>query len=276
MGKYIDLHVHTSMSDGTSTPFEVVKQAADMNLAAIGITDHDTVNGVEASLEAGRILNVEVIPGVELSAEFEQELHILGYCIDVKSVQLKKTLKELREYRKMRNPKMIEKVNQLGMNITMEEVKAYAQGTFIGRPHIAAIMIQKGYVQNIEEAFEKYLAIGGAAYVPKKKLSPYQAITLIKQAEGVPVLAHPVFLEQKDIALEALVKQLISYGLMGIEAYYTEHSLQMRERYIALARKYHLLVTGGSDFHGKNKPDIMLGRGYGDLYVPYDAIAQLK
>lgn len=276
MTKYIDLHVHTHISDGTATPLEVVKQAAEMDLVAIGITDHDTVGGVEAAIEAGKVFGVEVIPGVELSAEFEKELHILGYFLDVQSKSLKKTLKSLADYRKMRNPKIIEKLNTLGMSITMQEVKEYAQGAVIGRPHIAAIMIQKGYVSSVKEAFKRYLAIDGAAYVPKKKLSPYQAITLIKQAGGVAVLAHPIFLEQSSKDIEVILKELISYGLDGIEAYYTDHSPQVRERYITLAHKYRLLITGGSDYHGGNKPDIMIGRGYGDLYVPYALVDELR
>ncbi len=276
MEKYIDLHVHTKASDGSMTPSQVARYAAKDHLAAIAITDHDTIDGVKEAVAEGERYDVEVVPGIEIGVEFEVELHILGYYIDIKSKKLNDTLNQLQCFRQERNPQIVKKLNALGFAMNMADVSAKAEGSVVGRPHIAAVMLEKGYINNIDEAFEKYLGKGKCAYVDKKKLTPAEGIRLIEEAGGLAVLAHPVYLEQHKIDLEALVKQLMRYGLSGIEGYYPDHSKETHEKYLALARKHHLLVTGGSDFHGSHKPHIKLGKGYGDLKVPYDLLTALK
>ncbi|MDK2932726.1 MAG: 3,5-nucleoside bisphosphate phosphatase [Clostridiales bacterium] len=276
MSKYIDLHTHTIASDGSMTPSQLVQYAAQKHLAAIAITDHDTVKGVEEAVVQGKQSNIEVIPGVEISVDFEGEMHILGYFIDVESPILNNTLERLKTFRKQRNPQIIQKLNELGIEITMAEVQRKANSEIIGRPHIADVMIQKGYISSIDEAFDKYLDKGKPAYVKKQKLLPKEGIELIKQAGGFAVLAHPIYLEEEGVELEILLKQLIQYGLDGIEAYYSEYTKGTQNKYLAIANKYNLIVTGGSDFHGKTKPKLDLGTGYGALRIPYHLLERMK
>lgn len=273
---YIDLHTHTTASDGTLTPRELVNLALESGLSAIAVTDHDTVEGVEAALEEGLALGLEVIPGVEISVDFIKETHILGYLINPYNSNLQITLKKLREFRKKRNPLMVERLNQLGFAINLEEVQQEAGGNVIGRPHIAKVLVNKGYVESIQEVFELYLAQGKPGYVPKEKLTAREAIRLIKDAEGVPVLAHPKLLQLSSRDLEEAIQHLVGLGLRGIEAYYSSHSEEETQYYLQLAERYNLLLTGGSDFHGSNKPEIKLGKGMGNLAVPYHLLVQLK
>lgn len=276
MDKYIDLHIHTNASDGSMSPTEVVRYAASKGLAAIAITDHDTIEGVEQALSEGIYSGIEVVPGIEISVEFEIELHILGYYIDIDSNELLHTLKRLNDFRYQRNPQIINILNDMGFDITMEEVIAKAQGSVVGRPHIAGVMVEKGYVGSIDEAFEKFLGRGRPAFVKKRRLTPLEGIELIHKAGGLAVLAHPIYLERENIALEVLLKKFIEYGLDGIEAYYPEYTEATQQKYLSLAQKYRLFVTGGSDFHGDNKPEIELGRGHGNLQVPYCVLKKLK
>jgi len=273
---YIDLHTHTTASDGTLTPRELVSLAVEIGLSAIAITDHDTVGGVEEALSEGRKLGLEVIPGIEISAEFEREMHILGYYIDYCSPILQESLQRLQEFRKRRNPQIVEKLRQLGFLITIEEVEREAGGEIIGRPHIAKALVRKGYVKSIQEAFEYYLSDGKPAYIKKEKLTPQEAIQTILTAGGLPVLAHPKYLALNQDRLGKLIDQLVQWGLKGIEVYYSAHSVGETRRYLALAKKYELLVSGGSDFHGINKPDIRLGRGFGNLNISYDLVEKIK
>ncbi|MBZ4644988.1 MAG: 3,5-nucleoside bisphosphate phosphatase [Petroclostridium sp.] len=274
--RYIDLHVHTTASDGSMTPSQVVQYAAKKNLAAIAITDHDTIEGVSEGVEQGKKEGIEVVPGIEISVDFGVEMHILGYFIDIDSTILNDTLNKLKYYRDQRNPQIIQKLNELGVEITMDEVESKANGRIVGRPHIAAVMIDKGYVNSTDEAFDRYLSVGRPAYVKKQKLLPEEGIELIKQAGGFAVLAHPIFLKKEDEELEYLLRQLIRYGLDGIEGYYSDYSAEVSNKYLALARKYNLIVTGGSDYHGKSKPYIELGEGYGTLKVPYQLLETMK
>jgi len=277
MERYIDLHTHSTASDGTMTPSELIEYAMEKNLAAIAITDHDTVEGVQQVIRNHAVNPyIEVIPGIEISVEYEGEMHILGYYIDVEHPLLNQTLERLREFRNRRNPKILEKLNQMGFSITLDEVAAKANGEIIGRPHIAAVMQEKGFVSSINEAFEKYLDVGKPAYVSRQRLTPREGIKLIKDAGGIAVLAHPVYLEKKGVEFEELLKRLIDDGLDGMECYYATYSKMEQDQYLALAAKYNLLVTGGSDFHGRNKPDIDLGTGYGDLKIPYYLLEKIK
>ena len=273
----IDLHTHTTASDGTLTPSELVSLAKKTGLQAVAITDHDTIEGVQEALAAGERIGLEVVPGVEIGVNFTREMHILGYFIDPKNPDLARSLALLREFRDQRNPRMVEKLREMGFDITMEEVISEAGGKVIGRPHFAAVMIKKGYVADFNEAFEKYLGAGKPAYVKKDKMPPQEGIKLITGAGGIPVLAHPKYLEfQGDVNLEELLRELITYGLKGIEVYYTTHTPEETERYRHLAGKLGLRLTGGSDFHGNNKRDIKLGSGGGNLTVRYELLEKLK
>ncbi len=273
----IDLHSHSTASDGSFSPTELVKLAKEMGLKALALTDHDTVEGLEEFIKAGKELDLETVPGTELSAYFEKgTLHILGYFIDFHSQKLKDRLKKLQEARAERNPKIVKKLQALGIPITYEEVVAISGGGQIGRPHFAKLLLQKGIVKTFDEAFERFLKKGAPAYVEKDKIFPRECLEIILDAGGVPVLAHPFTLHLENDALEAFVKQLKDWGLRGIEVYYTEHTPEQTAFYLKLAEKYELCVTGGSDFHGKNKPEIKLGVGYGNLRVPYRLLEKLK
>jgi len=274
---YIDLHTHSTASDGSYSPTELVKLAKEMGLRALALTDHDTIEGLAEFIKTGKELDLETVPGTELSAYFEKgTLHILGYFIDFHSPKLKDRLKKLQEARAERNPKIVKKLQALGIPITYEEVVAISGGGQIGRPHFAKLLLQKGIVKTFDEAFERFLKRGAPAYVEKDKIFPRECLEIILEAGGIPVLAHPFTLHLENDALEVFVKQLKDWGLRGIEAYYTEHTPEQTAFYLKLAEKYGLCVTGGSDFHGKNKPEIKLGLGYGNLRVPYRLLERLK
>jgi len=258
----IDLHCHSTASDGTFSPTQVVKLAADCELSALSLTDHDTIAGVEEAATAAQAVGIDFLPGIEISAEFPDPatLHLLGYGIDPQSPVLRDMTATLLAGRDNRNPKIIAKLQELGVSITMEEVENQAGGNVVGRPHIAAILVRKGYVSSIKQAFDKYLAPGGLAYFDKERLLPPQAIAMIRQSGGIAVLAHPVQLRTtNDAQLETIVKNLIDLGLQGIEVIHSDHDQAWVDKCTALARKYNLLQTGGSDFHGTNKKDINLG-----------------
>lgn len=274
--KYIDLHTHTTASDGSMTPAELVRHAYNKGLAAVAVTDHDTVGGIDQALEEGKRLGIEVIAGVEISVDFSTEMHLLGYFLNSHCEPILKTLEDLRERREKRNPRIVNKLNELGFDITMEEVISKAAGGNAGRPHIARVMTEKGYVNNMDEAFEKYLGSGRPAYFKKDKLLPQEGIAEITRSGGVPVLAHPFFIGLPYGQLEQLVKELAGYGLKGIEAYYSWHTEEQTSSLLRIAQKHGLLVTGGSDFHGSFKPDIEIGTGKGTLKVPYSLLAALK
>jgi len=326
----IDLHTHTTGSDGSYIPIEVFKSAMKKKIEILSITDHDTLDGVKSLLKeltessedsslnsvpnrfaengsrntsskpsmdeaclwqalddgpwtclfsASRILGFSdsrffkelsdldilvFIPGVEISAEFPKTLHILGYGLDINNKELNSTLKELQNYRLNRNKRMVENMNNLGFEISLEELQKKAGGDLIGRPHFAQLMLEKGYVDSYQEAFDKYLKKGAPLYMNKKRLDPDKAIDLILQSGGIPVMAHPYQTKLNDEDLRSLIKELVSYGLKGIEAFYSEHTEEMTSKYLRYAEEFDLLVTAGSDFHGDNKPETDLG-----MKVPY-------
>lgn len=273
----IDLHTHTTASDGSMKPSELVLHAKESGLKAIAITDHDTVEGMEEALAEGKRTGLEVLPGVEISADYEKEIHILGYfpCGNYRGIS--DVLEQLKKNRDERNPKIVKKLNDMGMKITMEEVLKEADDSkIIGRPHIAAVLAKKGYVSSIDEAFDKYLAFGRPAYFKKDKLSPGESIAAIKDAGGIAVLAHPGLMGYDNDKLDKLVAYLLDFGLKGIECYYVDHTPDETSNFIRIAKKYDMVVTGGSDFHGSFKPDIKIGTGRGDLHVPYECLEKLK
>jgi len=279
----VDLHIHTTASDGTFTPAEILELAQGLKLGAIAITDHDTTEGARQAIDAGIPGEMGFLTGVEISAERPSffpgkgSCHILGYRIDLENRALNETLLKLQSARKDRNPRILKRLQELGFDLTMEDIRQVAgpKGQ-IGRPHFAQVMADRGFVATYSAAFEDYLATDKPAYVDKYRVPCSRAIELIRGAGGIPVLAHPALLGTPAGRLENnAVRKLQKMGLIGIEAYYTEHTTAQRDHYLALAGRYGLLVTGGSDFHGEFKPRTKLGRGRGDLSVPvalYEAL----
>lgn len=274
----IDLHTHTTASDGSLSPEELVRLAREIGLSGIAITDHDTTDGIApAKAEAERI-GMPFVTGIEISAEYTEQgtMHILGYFIDEKNGYFEETLLFLKESRRERNPKMIRLLNEAGVSITMDDVVQEAGGGQVGRPHFSKAMIKKGFCASTSEAFDKYIAKGAPCYVNKERLTPRDSIDLIRKAGGIPVLAHPKTLKlqsQKD--LKSLLKDLLKMGLMGLECYYFSNSKEEEANSLALARELDLLIFGGTDFHGKNKPKVRLGVGLGNMNIPDDVLDNL-
>lgn len=272
----LDLHLHTTCSDGSHTPTAVVELARKARVSALAITDHDTVSGLPEAIEAGRVLGLEVIPGIELSSRWgKSELHLLGYFLNWQDETLYLQLTRFQDARHVRNPRIIEKLNALGLDITYDEVKTLAANDSIGRPHIARVMMQKGYVTSAKEAFDRYLADGAAAHVPRELPEPADAIAVIRAAGGVAVLAHPSWLDRSE-GIFKICEQLKAVGLAGIEVHYSSHRPEQTATYLDVARRLDLLVTGGSDFHGVTKPDIEVGIGKGQLKVPEALLEPLR
>ncbi len=266
----IDLHMHSTCSDGTFRPADLVREARGAGVTRMALTDHDTVEGLAEASEAARLEGVAFLGGLEISAEFGPgTLHILGYGFDPKEPRLLERLAFAQRCRADRNPIIVERLNALGLDVTLQEVAARAGGDLVGRPHFAQTLLDKGYVSSRQEAFDRYLAKGQPAYADKVRLSPAESIEIIRNAGGVAVLAHPLQLKIEDPEeLGAFVRNLKDLGLQGMECYYRNHTEEDEARFTSLARKYSLLPTGGSDFHGANRPRIRLGVGEGRLKVP--------
>jgi len=244
-----DLHLHSEISDGDFSIEYVLNRQKKLGLDVISLTDHDTVDGVAYAIEYGKKIGLKVIPGVELSTMGEKEVHILGYNVDYRNKGFVKELKRLRELREIRNKKMIAKLNQLGINITMDEVKVFATGTTTGRSHIAKVLVQKGYVSSVNHAFEEYIGFGKKAYIREERISPEGGIKLIKRFGGKAVLAHPYSLDMTFEEADEFIKKMKEAGLAGIESEYFSHTNDDKEKFGMLADKYGLFKTGGSDFH---------------------------
>jgi 3',5'-nucleoside bisphosphate phosphatase len=273
----IDLHLHTTYSDGSHSPQEVIQFAHEAGVTALAITDHDTVESIPEAFTAGEAVGIEIISGIELSSQFEgRETHILGYFFDWQDATLQTRLISQRASRDQRNPRVVEKLNQLGLEISYEEVKNKAGAGSVGRPHIAEVLVAKGYVNSTKEAFDRYLADGAPAYVVRESPDTHEAIAWIREAGGVPVLAHPHWTKRKGPELVEMCSTLKEAGLMGIEVFYSTHTKRQTSEYLELARKLDLLMTGGSDFHGIAKPGIYVGRGKGDLKVPDKLLEPLR
>ena len=281
--RQVDLHTHSNKSDGSYSPAELVDYAIAKNLSAVALTDHDTVDGLaeavhhaEALSQAG-LPSIEVIPGIEFSTKYEsQDVHIVGLYIAYDSPVFTAKLQEFVDSRTARNIKMCRNLQQAGIDISYENLLARNPGAVITRAHYASYLFEAGYVKSRQDAFAQYLGDHTKYFVPREKVTPAQAVALILQAGGIPVLAHPPLYHMGKERLDGLVSSLKDAGLMGIEVLYSTYTRQDERDMLRLASKYDLLASGGSDFHGTNKPNLDLGVGYGRLFVPEDFLTQIK
>lgn len=271
----IDLHTHSTFSDGTFTPLQLVKYAEEKGLKAFALTDHDTTEGIK---EAKSIeTNVEVISGVEISTRYDKkEIHIVGLYVNENDADLNKQLKYYREKRVTRNFEILEKLNSLGVDITIDDVKESCTGDVISRAHIAKALVSKGFVGSYTEAFDRYLGDNKCAYVPRETLNYEESMELIIKAGGVPVLAHPLLYKMSDTNLENMMVKLRQKGLKAVEVYYSTHSNSDTQHVMAMANRVGLIYSGGSDFHGATKPKIDMGTGMGKLAVPYEILEKIR
>jgi len=265
----VDMHVHTTASDGMDSPAEVVARAKGLGLEALAITDHDTLDGIEPAMKAGHVYGIEVIPGVELSTENNgKEIHILGYLIELSCKEFIDRISLFRSYRVERIEKMVVKLHGLGFPVDMERVMAISGAGSVGRPHLAAAMVEAGAVADLAEAFDKYIGTGCPAYVPRYKVEPVEAVQLIRKAKGIPVFAHPGLSNSSE-----LIPGLVQSGLIGLEAYHPAHSRELSAYYCRLADEHGLIVTGGSDYHGLGHKE---GNVLGMATVSYAVLQEMK
>ncbi len=265
----IDLHTHTTASDGLLTPEQLIEVARSRGVGVLAVADHDSTEGVDPAMAAGAAVGIEVLPAVELNTDVPgTEVHILGYLLDYHVAWFQQVLRRLRDGRLHRAARMVEKLATLGAPIAMERVLAFAGGGAVGRPHVARALVEAGWVSETAEAFTRYIGRNGPAYVERLKVAPGEAVQIIRRAGGVPVLAHPGWLGD-----DAMVDSLIGEGLEGIEVYYPDHTPEMVDRFLAVARRHGLLVTGGTDFHGA---DLATGVPLGSQDVPPEVPRRLR
>jgi predicted metal-dependent phosphoesterase TrpH len=273
----IDLHMHSTFSDGTHTPETLAEMAAGFGLTAIALTDHDGMGGAARFLAACGKEGVRGIPGVEISAQVSKgTMHILGYFVDHADEELESELARIRNGREVRNKEILDRLNALGCALDWDEVLALTDKEVVGRPHFAMAMQARGYVRDKTEAFDRYLAKDKPAYAERFRLSPADSIAAIRKAGGVPVLAHPFTLQLGNKALRKALGEFRDMGLQGVEVYYSEHSEEMEGTYKRMARELGLAMSGGSDFHGEVNPKIRMGIGFGRLRVPDELVAELE
>ncbi|MGE4441316.1 MAG: PHP domain-containing protein [Desulfomicrobium sp.] len=273
----IDLHTHSTASDGTLKPAELVAAAVEAGLQAVALTDHDTVLGLPEACSAGRELGIEVIGGCELSVGFERgSMHLLGLWLPQHPERLRLALERLADLRTKRNESIIANLNNYGVDITYAELESITDGGSIGRPHFAQLLVEKGLAVNFQDAFMNWLRPGTKGYAPKEKLSPREAIELLKSEQATVILAHPCTLKVEKDELENVLIELKDSGLDGVEVFYSMHTQAQTNFYAGLCRKLDLLQSAGSDFHGANKPGIALGRGKGGLRPSYDLVLRMK
>lgn len=275
----VDLHVHSTRSDGTYTPSQLVDYAIAKGLSAFALTDHDSVDGLDEAIgyAAEEPAAPEVVPGVELSSEYQGlDIHVVGLFINARNAGFQKYLRDFVDSRDARNEKMCTLLRGTGMDITYAELQRVFPNSVITRAHYAKYMLERGYVKSRAEAFERYLGDHCPCYVSREKVTPAQAVSLILDADGVPILAHPILYHMSDARLDKLVAELKDAGLMGIEAIYSTYQACEERQIRVLAEKYDLLISGGSDFHGENKPGLDLGTGYGKLFVPDEVLERIR
>jgi len=273
----VDLHVHSSASDGAFEPREVVRMAREAGLQAMSLTDHETVAGVAEAMAAGRELGSVVVPGVEISAEFEKgACHVLGYFVDLGDEELERVLSIARTAREKRNLDILRRLADLGMPLEMEEVTRHGEGGVVTRAHFAAALIAKGYVRSWEEAFDKYLARGKPAFVHRLRIEPAEAIRAVRGAGGLAVLAHPRQLNRSPAETDAWIEKFAREGLDGVETMTPDHDANLGRRYREAAERLGLLETGGTDWHGREDADIFLGVGRGSMAIHYTVVERMK
>lgn len=272
----IDLHIHSAASDGTDDPAALPALARSAGLSAIALTDHDTVSGVAAAQQAGEELGMEVVAGIELSTDYLQNnIHILGYFIDPSSPALAAHNARMVAERNTRNEAVTRKLQAAGYDISYEELCESFPGAVLGRPHIAEMLMRRGYVHSIKEAFDRFIGVKCPFYLPTHRISVAQATELIRAAGGIPVLAHPYEYGYTGEAFTAFIDTAAQAGIRHLEAYYSMHSPEQEAALLTLARERGFGVTGGSDYHGRRKPSLSIGCGRGGLCVPYDVLEQL-
>lgn len=269
MGKYIDLHVHSTASDGTLSPKELVEKAKEINLSAIALTDHDTIDGINLFMKSGRDYGINTIAGIELAGDYNDiEIHIVGIYIDYKNKDLNNFLKDIKQKREERNHLLINKLNSFGFNISYEDVKNMAGGDIITRAHYANVMVEKRYVDNKNEAFSKFLGDGKPCYLKRNLPSAEECIKIIKEAKGFAIIAHPTLYKMDYREIRKMCTNLIPLGLDGIEVIYSTYRHEQQREITRICDDLGLKPSGGSDFHGSIKPDIHLGVGKGNLRIP--------
>jgi predicted metal-dependent phosphoesterase TrpH len=269
MGGSVDLHAHTTASDGALSPRELVRLAARHGVRVLAVTDHDSTEGLPEALDEAAHHGIEIVPGLEINCDVTgAEIHVLGYHVDWSAGWFQEFLREQRAERVGRVHRIVERLTELGMPLTADEVFAICKEGSPGRPHVAQAMVNRGYVKSVREAFDRWLQAGGPANVPRRRLTPVEAVRVIRRAEGVPVLAHPGLARRDE-----LIPELVEAGLAGIETYYPEHSAAQIEGYLATCRRLGLVATGGSDYHGSHT-----GRAttVGSPAVPAEVADQLK
>ena len=272
----IDLHTHSNVSDGSDAPAGVVELAVKAGLSAIALTDHDRQDGVTVAREAAAREGIELVPGVEISCHHEGTMHMLVYFLEPGEGPLQDELARLQAARDTRNERLVARLAELGLPVSMEELEAEAGGSGAGRPHIAAVLVRKGLASSVQDAFDRFLAKGAPAYMDKERLTPLQAVTLARRSGALPVLAHPLSLRLPPAQMVATVHELADGGLGGLEAIYGRYEPDQRAELAVVAARAGLAVTGGSDHHGTYKPDLTVGTGRGDLHVPDAALAALR
>jgi predicted metal-dependent phosphoesterase TrpH len=271
MPNYIDLHTHSTASDGIYSPTELLTRAKAIGLRVLALTDHDTTGGLDEAAQAAAKLDIDFIPGIEINTDVSGgEVHVLGYFPEYQRPAFQAILNVLRDARERRGQRMVELLNEHGINVSWERVREIAQGA-VGRPHVAKALLEAGYVQTIGEAFDKYIGTGLFAYVPRYKLTPEDAVHLIASANGLPVMAHPADLPGLD-ELRGWLPGLCTAGMVGLETYYGPYTPEQEQALLALANEYDLIPTGGTDFHGPGIHPTPLG----GRFVPYEAVERLK
>jgi 3',5'-nucleoside bisphosphate phosphatase len=275
----IDLHTHTNESDGTLEPVELIREAIRVGLDALGITDHDTFAGYDRALPVARTDGLDLVCGIELSTKDDgQTVHLLGYFLSGSpGAVIRERMNEIQRSRRERNERLVARLNGLGLDITFDEVRAVGRG-MTGRPHFARVLVRKGYAATIQEAFERYIGEGAPGFVERDSITLNEAIRLVADSGGLPVLAHPIRLRSRDAEAEdARIARMREIGLGGIEVYHSDHAPPDVLRYRILASKYGLAITGGSDFHGDTKPHVLLGSGRaGNVSVPLEVLSRLR
>lgn len=274
---YIDLHVHSNASDGTLSPAQVVELASQKGLDAIALTDHDTISGIKEAVQASGPAGIELVPGIEFSCVYQKtEIHILGLYINIDDPSFSARIQKLLDIRNQRNEEMIRRFQADGFSITLEDLQSGNPGTVITRAHFARTLVEKGYASSMDQAFKKYLEYGGKYCMRKEKISPEQAMEILTDNHAFPSLAHIMQYKLGWAENERLIAYLKDLGLQGLEVYHSSHNEGQIPRLQQLARDYGLLPTGGSDFHGSNKPDIQIGTGRGGLRLSHYLLEDIK